>query len=234
MARIFALALIAFILPITAHAQVIEGSATVIDGDTIDMTGTRIRLAYIDAPEAAQTCLKNSEIWACGADATESLTSIVGAQAISCSVIATDVYGRSVATCQTRVFDIGREMVRRGMAVASENAPHSYQEAAEIAQRIDAGLWSSTFQTPSEWRAENPHAAPREERPDPESRRLEQPQQEMVYRNQWGCAIKGNRSRRGDWIYHLPGRPYYDQTRAEEMFCTESEARAAGYRRSKA
>jgi hypothetical protein len=45
--------------------------------------------------------------------------------------------------------------------------------------------------------------------------------------------IKGNRNRKGQWIYHVPGMPYYEQTRAEEMFCTEAEARAAGYRRAK-
>ena len=44
------------------------------------------------------------------------------------------------------------------------------------------------------------------------------------------CAIKGNRSRRSEWIYHVPGMPYYGQTQAEEVFCTEAEARAAGYR----
>ena len=48
-----------------------------------------------------------------------------------------------------------------------------------------------------------------------------------------GCLIRGNRNRRGEWIYHLPGMPYYEQTRAEEMFCTEAQALAAGYRRAK-
>jgi hypothetical protein len=48
------------------------------------------------------------------------------------------------------------------------------------------------------------------------------------------CAIKGNRNRRGAWIYHLPGTPYYIETRAEEMFCTEAQAQAAGYRPSRA
>jgi hypothetical protein len=43
---------------------------------------------------------------------------------------------------------------------------------------------------------------------------------------------KGNRNRKGQWIYHVPGMPYYDATRAEEVFCTEAEARAAGYRRA--
>lgn len=50
-----------------------------------------------------------------------------------------------------------------------------------------------------------------------------------------GAALmKGNRRRRGDWIYHLPDMPYCNETRAEEMFCTEAEAIAAGYRRSRA
>jgi len=54
MFRCSAFASIALILAssVPASAQVIVGNATVIDGDTIDMTGTRIRLAHIDAPEA--------------------------------------------------------------------------------------------------------------------------------------------------------------------------------------
>jgi hypothetical protein len=47
-----------------------------------------------------------------------------------------------------------------------------------------------------------------------------------------GCLIKGNRNRKGQWIYHLPGMPYYVPTRAEEWFCSEAEAQAAGYRRA--
>ena len=47
------------------------------------------------------------------------------------------------------------------------------------------------------------------------------------------CVIKGNHSRKGEWIYHLPGQAYYDQTRAEAIFCTEEAAQRAGYRPSK-
>jgi hypothetical protein len=47
------------------------------------------------------------------------------------------------------------------------------------------------------------------------------------------CAIKGNRTTRGEWIYHLPGQTYFHQTRPEELFCSESAAIAAGYRRSR-
>lgn len=39
-----------------------------------------------------------------------------------------------------------------------------------------------------------------------------------------GCTIKGNRSRRGEWIYHLPGMPYYHRTQSEEIFCSKTAA----------
>lgn len=220
-------------LAVPAGAQVVQGTATAIDGDTIDMTGMRIRLAFIDAPEAQQACDTAGATWACGTAATEELASILADQHVSCAVIDTDVYGRQVAQCQTRVFDLGREMVRRGMAITLDNAPYEYGEAAQVAQRLNYGLWASTFELPANWRAANPQLVQREVQNMPEAPQ-HQPEAERVYRNQFGCAIKGNRSRRGEWIYHLPGRPYYEQTRPEELFCTESEARAAGYRRSKA
>jgi micrococcal nuclease len=50
------------------------------------------------------------------------------------------------------------------------------------------------------------------------------------------CAepkIKGNINSRGEKIYHLPGGRYYEQTKAEMMFCTEEEALAAGFRKAK-
>ena len=52
------------------------------------------------------------------------------------------------------------------------------------------------------------------------------------------CNIKGNVSTQGERIYHVPGDRYYDDTRiskshGERWFCTEQEARAAGWRRSK-
>ncbi|AQS56943.1 thermonuclease family protein [Novibacillus thermophilus] len=45
--------------------------------------------------------------------------------------------------------------------------------------------------------------------------------------------IKGNINSSGEKIYHVPGGQFYDVTNPEEMFCTEEEAQAAGYRKSK-
>jgi hypothetical protein len=53
------------------------------------------------------------------------------------------------------------------------------------------------------------------------------------------CRIKGNINLQGERIYHIPGEPYYDDTRVdilkgEQWFCTEAEARSAGWRKSHA
>jgi len=55
---------------------------------------------------------------------------------------------------------------------------------------------------------------------------------------QKGCNIKGNINTQGERIYHMPGDEYYDETRisashGERWFCSEEEARAAGWRRAK-
>ena len=52
------------------------------------------------------------------------------------------------------------------------------------------------------------------------------------------CAIKGNIGKSGNRIYHVPGGRFYDRTRidisqGERSFCTEGEAKAAGWRRSR-
>ncbi|WP_164849710.1 hypothetical protein [Niallia taxi] len=47
------------------------------------------------------------------------------------------------------------------------------------------------------------------------------------------CDIKGNVSDSGEKIYHVPGGRFYDITDPEDIFCSESAARAAGCRKSK-
>ena len=52
------------------------------------------------------------------------------------------------------------------------------------------------------------------------------------------CNIKGNINTRGEKIYHVPGQRYYSDTRisashGERWFCSEQEARAAGWRAAK-
>ncbi len=54
-----------------------------------------------------------------------------------------------------------------------------------------------------------------------------------------GCNIKGNISiNSGEHIYHMPGQEYYSATRirpeyGERWFCSESDARRAGWRKAR-
>lgn len=69
--------IIAFLLVASisaALAAALTGRASIIDGDTIEIHGTRIRLWGIDAPEAAQLCRNaDSDLYRCGAGAAGEL-----------------------------------------------------------------------------------------------------------------------------------------------------------------
>ncbi|UNK17537.1 thermonuclease family protein [Paenibacillus sp. N3/727] len=45
-----------------------------------------------------------------------------------------------------------------------------------------------------------------------------------------GCNIKGNINSKGEKIYHTPESPYYERTKQEQWFCSENEAKQAGFR----
>ncbi len=51
------------------------------------------------------------------------------------------------------------------------------------------------------------------------------------------CRIKGNINSKGQHIYHVPGGQWYDRTKitpakGEQWFCSEAEAKAAGWRKA--
>ena len=226
-----------FLLPLAAlllvaapaMAETRSGSATVIDGDTLEIQGKRIRLFGIDAPEATQLCYRGAESWASGEAAARELRGLIGTSAVSCTGHEIDQFGRLLAVCTTAGMDLGKLMVAQGWAMAFRRYSDDYVVDQAQAQAAKLGMWGSTFVSPEEHRAAEREAA----NPAPAARQ-HLPRVEAPRISSTGCAIKGNRSRRGEWIYHLPGMPYYEETRAEEMFCSEAEAQAAGYRRSRA
>jgi endonuclease YncB( thermonuclease family) len=227
-------AALAVLMAAPAAANILSGPATVIDGDTIDMTGTRIRILGIDAPESAQQCRRDGAAWDCGKDAAAALHEILAGQPLECTAQGTDRFGRTLATCRTALFDLGHEMLRRGMAVPYQGAPPEYAAAQDIARQLRYGLWASEFDEPAAWRAANPRLAPQIARAEAAPRPARSAAAtERRYTNAAGCAIKGNHSRYGSYIYHVPGQRYYEVTRPEALFCTESEAMAAGFRRSR-
>ena len=145
--------------PCAAEAPIL-GVASVIDGDTIEIHGTRIRLHGIDAPESRQLCARpNGGQWRCGQQASLALSDQLGQSTVSCDPGGTDRYGRTVAKCRARGVDINRWMVTQGWAVAYRRYSKDYVAAEDQARMAGAQVWSGPFDMPWAWRAARRGAA---------------------------------------------------------------------------
>lgn len=142
-------------------AELFSGSARAADGDTITMDGRRIRLSGMDAPELAQACRRDEADWYCGAAARSHLAEMLRRGTLSCSLIGTDKYQRTLARCRSGEDDLGERMVRDGLAVSYGD----YQDAEALARAERKGLWGSAFDRPQDWRRQ--HGRPQEEPHEP-------------------------------------------------------------------
>jgi endonuclease YncB( thermonuclease family) len=222
-----------------AFAGEISGIPRIVDGDTVMIGQTKIRLSGIDAPETDQLCLDAKvRKWACGIAARDELIKHSNGQLWDCDLTGSDRYGRSLGICFIEGEDVNAWMVRSGRALSFVTYSHAY-DADEVAARdAHAGLWAGAFIAPWDWRHRNKNtvilgatsvpvnaqkillsAVSAAEAPSPE------------------CVIKGNVNRKGERIYHLPGQLNYVQINmakglGERWFCTEAEAEAAGWRKA--
>ena len=130
----------------------LAGIARVIDGDTIDIRGNRIRLDGIDAPESKQTCELNGQSYPCGQRATEAMVMLLGARPIECSEMGKDRNGRVIARCRVDTSDVGTWMVEHGWAVAYRKYSLEYVSAENRARAAKLGIWAGTFDMPEDWR----------------------------------------------------------------------------------
>ncbi|HXV23260.1 MAG TPA: thermonuclease family protein [Alphaproteobacteria bacterium] len=137
---------------VEADAPRLTGVASVIDGDTLDIHGRRIRLHGIDAPESKQLCTLNGAKYRCGQMAALALSDFVGRGTVSCAQRDTDRYGRAVATCSVAGQDIGAWLVSHGHALAYRKYSRAYVQAEESAAAARVGIWAGEFEEPWEWR----------------------------------------------------------------------------------
>ena len=154
MSRVLTLALLVALLPALALAD-IAGPARVIDGDTLEINGERIRLHGIDAPEMRQSCWRDGKVWRCGGDAANALAGMIASRAVACRKLDRDSYGRMVSKCRVAGEDLGEWMVLNGWAVAYVYFSYEYSRAEQRAKSARRGIWASEFEMPWEWRRAN-------------------------------------------------------------------------------
>ena len=201
-----------------AAAAALVPVASVTDGDTIRVrlggTTERVRVIGIDTPE-----LSGDECYA--QEAASRMQSLVQGRQVRLVRDPTqddrDRHGRllrHVALADGR--QVAKILIAGGFGEEyTYDEPYAgraaYRAAEQAAREAGRGIWGSGCRAPA------PAAAP-------------------VAPTQ--CVIKGNIADDGERIYHLPGQRYYDVTRiseskGERWFCTERQARDAGWRASK-
>lgn len=135
-----------------AQAAEIAGVATVIDGDTLEVRGERIRLHGIDAPESAQSCEAGGKAWRCGQQASLALADRIGRLPVRCETFQRDRYKRIIAICRQGETNLNRWMVRNGWALAYRRYSTDYVAAENEARQTELGIWQGRFVPPWDWR----------------------------------------------------------------------------------
>jgi endonuclease YncB( thermonuclease family) len=205
-------------LPSLSRTSLIEGRASAIAGDMLRVADRRVRLTGIEAPELAQRCrASGGKPWRCGITARAALAKLVAGKSIRCQVAGDPAPGgETEGTCAVGGEDLGALLVRAGHVFADEGSGAHYAGETSTARASARGLWQggAAVERPTQWRrrvwSEAARAAPE------------------------GCPIKGRITAAGKQ-YVLPWQGDYERARVlvkrgGRWFCSEEEARAAGFR----
>lgn len=193
----------------------LKGRGSAVAGDLVKVSGTTVKLVGIEAPERDQRCGQDDRSRRCGEAARDALARMLRSQQIVCQLAGTDESGYRLASCATGDKDLAAELVRGGHVFAMTGFFSRYGSQEGEARSARSGLWQyETIERPAEFRAKRWEEAKRDA-----------PQ---------GCPIKGSVAR-GSRTYVLPWSPSYErvrirENRGERWFCSEQEAKAAGWR----
>lgn len=211
----------------------------------ITVGGITYRLGGIDAAAPDQICIDDhADSWACGAEARDQLTALIGNHDVRCQDLGPDpTYNKwhvGICIAGDDATSLNQLLVRRGLAVNSATAGQSrFGDDETDAKNNRRGLWKGCFVAPQDFRSGRKDgallgAACRADK-DREIRTVLFPQYPAMPS---GCAIKGKYALRAHvtgniGIYHLPAcRSYPAMTNPDRWFCSEDDAKAAGFRKA--
>ncbi|MEO1718873.1 MAG: thermonuclease family protein, partial [Pseudomonadota bacterium] len=180
--------------------RLVVGYARVVDGDTVVVAGSRIRLEGIDAPEMAQVCTRLGQSGPeqapreikVGPIARRALVDMIANRPLMCTWRKRDRYKRLLATCSVNSVNVNQAMVLAGAAWAFRKYSRAYGAEESVAESRRAGIWGMRCKTAAAFREARWREA-----------QMQAPQ---------SCPIKGNISSHGR-IYHVPWSRHYGRTR---------------------
>ncbi|PKG23399.1 thermonuclease family protein [Niallia nealsonii] len=200
-----------------------------IDGDTISVIykGNKesVRFLLVDTPETAHPRLGIQPYGKEAKEFTKQLVEDADKLQLEFDIGQNrDKYGRLLAYVYADGEMVQKQLLKKGLArVAYIYDPNTryvdvFTDIQKEAQKSGIGIWSvENYAQEDGFHKEV----------------ITEDSQEEVEKEQGkGCLIKGNITA-NDKIYHTPDSPWYKQTKAEKMFCTEKEAQAAGFRAPK-
>lgn len=151
MIKATALTLTLVLSPALAAAADITGRASVIDGDTIEINGVRIRFEGIDAPESRQVCENAAgKAYRCGQASAKALNAFLSkSRPTTCTATGTS-YNRVVGYCaRADGADVSTWMVRNGYAIDwPKYSGGRYASEQAEAQAARVGIWAGAFEEP--------------------------------------------------------------------------------------
>jgi endonuclease YncB( thermonuclease family) len=233
------------ILAIFAAAPSFAANSLVRDGGTVDVGGVTYRLGGIDVPAPDQVCIDDhADSWGCGAEARDQLAKLIGDHDVHCEDLGPDTAYKNwhlgTCTAEGQTTSLNQLLVQRGFATNIASASQSRFGADETDAKTNRrGLWKGCFIAPQDFRAGRKDGALlggacRTDK-DREIREVLFPLEPSMPS---GCGIKGKYALRARvtgnvGIYHLQAcRSYPALTRPDRWFCSEDDARAAGFRKA--
>ncbi|MFJ3391150.1 MULTISPECIES: thermonuclease family protein [unclassified Lysinibacillus] len=208
----------------------------IIDGDTIRIkykgSSEKVRFLLVDTPETNHETLGEQPY---GPEAKEFAKQLLAGQDkvyLEFDVSYRDKYKRLLAYVYTKDgISIQEQLLKNGLArvayIYNPNTKHVdwFKSIQKTAQKAAIGIWSvEDYVTNRGYDKDVYYAAIKEGK---QSNINED--KSNTNNNKGSCEIKGNINSKGNKIFHMPGQRDYENTVAEEMFCTKEEAEAAGF-----
>lgn len=209
----------------------------VIDGDTLRVkyngSSEKVRFLLVDTPETNHETLGEQPY---GPEAKEFTKQLLAGQDtiyLEFDVSYRDKYKRLLAYIYTKDgISVQEQLLKNGLArvayIYDPNTKHVdwFKDIQKTAQQSAIGIWSVEDYVTNRGYDKDAYYASTQDGNDTSSTDNDESNTAIDTNN---CVIKGNINSKGNKIYHMPGQRDYDNTVAEEMFCTEEEAEEAGF-----